>query len=35
MRDPMMTKAEVARHFKVSRGTLNAALERERFVKVG
>ena len=30
LRDPMMTKAEVARHFRVSRVTLNAALERER-----
>lgn len=28
LRDPMMTKAEVARHFKVSRVTLNAALSR-------
>jgi DNA invertase Pin-like site-specific DNA recombinase len=28
LRDPMMTKAEVARHFKVSRVTLNAALNR-------
>lgn len=28
LRDPMMTKAEVARHFRVSRVTLNAALER-------
>jgi len=26
--DPMMTKAEVAKHFKVSRVTLNAALSR-------
>ena len=26
--DPMMTKAEVAKHFKVSRVTLNAALNR-------
>jgi len=28
LRDPMMTKAEVAKHFKVSRVTLNAALNR-------
>jgi hypothetical protein len=28
LRDPMMTKAEVAKHFKVSRVTLNAALLR-------
>ena len=27
LRDPLMTKAEVARHFKVSRVTLNKALE--------
>lgn len=29
--DPLMTKTEVARHFKVSRVTLNAALAREGF----
>ena len=29
--DPLMTKSEVARHFKVSRVTLNAALAREGF----
>lgn len=29
--DPMMTKAEVAKHFKVSRTTLNASLKREGF----
>ncbi len=28
LRDPCMTKAEVAKHFKVSRVTLNAALNR-------
>lgn len=28
LRDPYMTKAEVAKHFKVSRVTLNAALNR-------
>ena len=27
--DPAMTKAEVARHFAVSRVTLNASLKRE------
>ena len=31
LRDPMMTKTEVARHFGVSRVTLNAALEREGY----
>lgn len=29
--DPMMTKTEVAKHFKVSRTTLNASLKREGF----
>ena len=29
--DPLMTKTEVARHFKVSRVTLNGALAREGF----
>ena len=29
--DPMITKAEVAKHFKVSRTTLNAALNRNGF----
>ena len=29
--DPMMTKAEVAQHFKVSRTTLNASLKRDGF----
>lgn len=29
--DPMMTKAEVAEHFRVSRTTLNASLKREGF----
>jgi len=29
--DPLMTKTEVAQHFKVSRVTLNAALAREGF----
>jgi len=29
--DPLMTKTEVARHFKVSRVTLNASLAREGF----
>lgn len=29
--DPMMTKTEVARHFGISRVTLNAALDREGF----
>lgn len=28
LRDPMLTKAEVARHFKISRVTLNKALEQ-------
>jgi len=28
LRDPMMTKTEVARHFQVSRVTLNAALDK-------
>ena len=31
--DPSITKAEVARHFSVSRVTLNAALVREGFVR--
>lgn len=31
LRDPSVTKTEVARHFKVSRVTLNAALRREGF----
>jgi DNA invertase Pin-like site-specific DNA recombinase len=31
LRDPLVTKAEVARHFSVSRVTLNAALKREGF----
>jgi DNA invertase Pin-like site-specific DNA recombinase len=29
--DPMMTKAEVAQHFQVSRTTLNASLKREGY----
>jgi len=29
--DPLVTKAEVARHFCVSRVTLNASLKREGF----
>jgi DNA-binding GntR family transcriptional regulator len=28
LKDPMMTKTEVAAHFGISRVTLNAALER-------
>ncbi|WP_439897123.1 recombinase family protein [Methylomagnum ishizawai] len=31
LRDPLMTKTEVAQHFGVSRVTLNAALEREGY----
>jgi len=27
--DPMITKTDVAKHFKVSRTTLNASLQRE------
>ena len=30
--DPMMTKAEVSQHFKVSRTTLNASLKRDGFM---
>jgi predicted transcriptional regulator len=29
--DPMMTKAEVAEHFQISRTTLNASLRREGY----
>lgn len=29
--DPMMTKAEVAQHFKISRTTLNSSLKRDGF----
>ena len=29
--DPMMTKAEVAEHFKVNRGTLNTSLKRKNY----
>ncbi len=31
LRDPLMTKTEVAKHFGVSRVTLNAALDREGY----
>lgn len=31
LRDPMITKTEVAKHFGISRVTLNAALEREGY----
>jgi DNA invertase Pin-like site-specific DNA recombinase len=35
LRDPEMTKSEVARHFGVSRVTLNATLERFGFTREG